>query len=168
MYTSDFLKLLFSNNKSYTSDIYDHQIQVGKLIESRSYIGQEDVFFTPNNMKPGKGRSKKDTTSINCVKLDLDTVKNGQSPSFSIFKILNDVEILSIPVPTAIINSTGGLHIYWVLDKPVKVTAIGAHDKIVSTLCEKLKDYGPTRLLLLISHESFAFLCQLTVKGIKK
>ena len=139
-HTRKLLWLFDSNGRSYTADIHGNQIKMLDYIKKMPFKGKKDAFFSPNPMKKGRGRSIEAVACITCIKLDLDTKKKGIDPLRAYF-ILSEME--DIPMPTAVVNSTGGLHVYWILDKFVKVSAKKLHDKIVRKLCEKLKDLNP-------------------------
>ena len=102
----------FMNRPASIEDIYfclSRQLETGK----------PDKFN-----KPWAKRSKANTVAMKCVALDID-VKPGPkgypNAADAIAALQQFVATASLPLPSALVNSGGGLHVYWISDRALTV-----------------------------------------------
>lgn len=76
----------------------------------------------PKNGKPTAARSQQDALALRSVWLDIDIKEppKGYADVDEALAALDAfVEAFSLPSPTAIVASGGGIHVYWISDKPL-------------------------------------------------
>ncbi len=101
--------LLMKNRPTHHKDIYfclSLQAKVGKIINGKTYAA----------------RHKDDALALKAVWLDID-VKDPPKGYATINDALDALEAFTakagLPAPSAIVHSGGGLHVYWISDKPL-------------------------------------------------
>jgi len=76
------------------------------------YDLDEHVWFGVALRKLGLGGRREDLTWVNCVWADIDTYKSTESQE----QVLQRLARFEVP-PTAVVDSGGGLHVYWRLNR---------------------------------------------------
>lgn len=103
--------LLMKNRATHYKDIYfclSSQAKVGKIINGKTYAA----------------RHKDDALALKAVWLDID-VKDPPKGYATINNALDALEAFTakagLPAPSAIVHSGGGLHVYWIANRPLKL-----------------------------------------------
>ena len=94
----------------------------------------KDIYFCLSRQKehgkvdkygrPYAKRSKVNAMAMKCVPIDVD-VKPGPKGYPNVVEALNAIQKFvadaSLPLPTALVHSGGGLHVYWISDRPLNI-----------------------------------------------
>ena len=102
------------------------------LLLMAEHLGQDDRYFTPNEFR--QWRRVDLLSSLRAVYVDLDGYTDWKG-------VLEWLSEQGLPIPTLIIESGRGLHLYWLLEAtPAK--ALPVWQAVIDALVSKLKDFG--------------------------
>ena len=96
------------------------------------HLGQDDRYFTPNEFR--QWRRVDLLSSLRAVYVDLDGCTDWKG-------VLEWLSEQGLPIPTLIIESGRGLHLYWLLE-PTPAKALPVWQAVTDALVSKLKDFG--------------------------
>ncbi|TIH19267.1 hypothetical protein D0S45_03545 [Marinifilum sp. JC120] len=131
-----FLDTIFKGAKGYLmlarkKDGYFKPIPIGDTQKAYEYTlknrEHEDIYFCTGLMdkipEAGKRGTANDVQGITCVHVDIDIngaghAGNNYPPSEE--EALNTLKQFPLP-PSIIVNSGGGLHVYWLFDEPLYI-----------------------------------------------
>jgi hypothetical protein len=101
--------------------------------------GSYNVYFACSSFASPEGRTKKNARQAKSFWMDLDVGEGSakfESKTEATNALLKFCEAVSLPTPT-IVDSGGGLHIYWILDEPIdSATWLAAATKLKG-LCKE-------------------------------
>ena len=102
----------FLNRPKSILDIY---FCLGRQLET----GRLDTYG-----KPWAKRSKNNTAAMKCIALDVDVKpeKGYANAAEAIAAVQQFVTAASLPLPSALVYSGGGLHVYWISDRPLSLS----------------------------------------------
>lgn len=97
----------------------------------------KDVYFTPNIFQVSKKRNSENVISLTSLWADIDLCTKQEC-----MMALNNS---GLPEPTAIIDSGGGFHLYWILGfKLPKSSYIDSWQEVMTVITEKINDALPS------------------------
>jgi RepB DNA-primase from phage plasmid len=109
------------------ADAPDREQQVSEFVD-RVMLAGYDVYVGVAERAVPDGK-KVSCSTLRALFIDIDVDKAGLDWGVTIAKVLTFK-----PAPTIIINSGGGLHVYWVLGTPINLRAEGEIQKTESLL----------------------------------
>jgi hypothetical protein len=113
----NYIEIRYKNNKGEIKRKFISSIKtlIDNLIENEEYIKTFDMWFgvCERDIKLG---TKQAISKINCLWADID----GEQQTWQNFEFL----------PTIVVNSGHGTHLYWVLEEPFKITSLDDVEKI--------------------------------------
>lgn len=104
-----FVVFTTKNNAKHTKMVFDDHKEISELLEN------ECAFMSPISYF-GKNRTAKNARWLYALTFDLDEVGRQE------LHLLLTFHFDSIPRPTYIVNSGGGVHLYYVLNEPMPMT----------------------------------------------
>ena len=96
-----------NSNPSYVTDMYFCLSQ------------QAETDGVTNNGRVKAARSAKDATLLKAIWADVDGYKDYPDKMTALKAINKFVKDAALPSPTALVDSGGGWHVYWISDKPL-------------------------------------------------
>lgn len=109
-------------------------------------ITGEDVYIAPNTMLNTKCRQKDNIGHLTAFFTDIDYSKikgfKGKSPEQVAGEVLQHCKKYHIPMPTMIVGTGHGLHVWWLFNRPVPVSFINVWDAIQTCIYKEFKPFG--------------------------
>ena len=135
--TTDGYIHLIKINKDRTIKVYNTTNAALKEVVEE-FNGHKNVYMTPNTTyKPQ--RAVNNIRQFRALYIDLDGIDGDKHYVF--YQIFELAELEIIPKPTMIVDSGGGLHIYWRI-KNAPYRALHTWQELEDMLYHKLKEYG--------------------------
>lgn len=86
-------------------------------------VNDVDMYFAPANFKTSSdGRKQSNVASVRAFWLDIDCKNDGYSSKEEALEALLSFCTTVAPKPSAIVDSGGGIHVYWILDHAIEPT----------------------------------------------
>lgn len=109
-------------------------------------INGSDIFITPNSYASDKNRQKNNVRHLNAFFIDIDYQKipkyKNQTPQKVIDAILIQCKQHSMPLPSFIVSTGHGLHLWWMLLAPMDSRFIRVWDEIQNSIYLEFKPFG--------------------------
>lgn len=109
-------------------------------------LAGDDVYIAPNTMVSTKCRQKDNIGHLTAFFTDIDYSKikeyKGQSPSRVTDEVLNHCKKFHLPLPTMVISTGHGLHVWWMLNRPMQARFIHVWDAIQACIYNEFKSFG--------------------------
>ncbi|MCD3232429.1 DNA-binding response regulator [Clostridium botulinum C/D] len=106
--TNGYIQLIYINNKKKLK-VYNTQIKALKTIVEETE-GKEDVYISSNTYYKPK-RLSSNIRQFRALYIDIDLKQCGKNEA--VYKIYELVEKEKIPMPSMIVDSGRGIHLYW-------------------------------------------------------
>lgn len=113
-----------------------------------SYVQPHNIYFamasfvdqyrTNEHGQQQAYRKQENVDKLRCIWVDID-FKNYTAPQFAVAKLGEFVKATGLPVPSYIVKSGGGLHVYWASDRDMMVHE---WDVLARGMRELLKKHG--------------------------
>lgn len=106
----------------------------------------DDIYIAPNTMVSTKCRQKDNIGHLTAFFTDIDYSKikeyKTKSPSQVADEVLNHCKKFHLPLPTMIISTGHGLHVWWMLNRPMQARFIHVWDAIQTCIYNEFKSFG--------------------------
>lgn len=116
-------------------------IATGNLV-----VTGNDIYIAPNGFADDKGRQKDNVRHLNAFFTDIDFHKSkkykNMKPEEVVASILQQCKSHNMPIPSLIICTGHGLHVWWLLAQPVDVRFMPVWDEIQTEIFQEFKAYG--------------------------
>lgn len=141
---------IYFSSKEQNKKLHQESTLVKKV---RDYIASgnlvikgKDVFVAPNSYANDKNRQKNNVRHLNAFFIDVDYQKVAKykkcAPQTIINYILEQCKKHEMPLPSFIVSTGHGLHIWWMLATPANAQLMRVWDAIQNQIYLEFKSYG--------------------------
>lgn len=141
---------IYFSSKEHNKKMHQESTLVKKvrdfIASGNLVINGKDVFVAPNSYANDRNRQKNNIRHLNAFFIDIDYQKvskyKKQAPQIIVKYILHQCKQHEMPLPSFIVSTGHGLHIWWMLTVPVDSRFIRVWDEIQNQIYLEFKSFG--------------------------
>lgn len=127
--------------ESFSGETGKNSVASGNLV-----LTGENIYIAPNTMLNTKCRQKENVGHLTAFFTDIDYSKIKEHRTKSPVQVAGEVMLhckkYHIPLPTMIISTGHGLHVWWMLNRPMQARFIHVWDAIQTCIYNEFKFFG--------------------------
>lgn len=127
--------------ESFSGETGKNSVASGNLV-----LTGENIYIAPNTMLNTKCRQKENVGHLTAFFTDIDYSKIKEHRTKSPVQVAGEVMLhckkYHIPLPTMVISTGHGLHVWWLLNRPMPARFINVWDAIQTCIFNEFKSFG--------------------------
>lgn len=141
---------IYFSSKEHNKKLHQESTLVKKvrdfIASGNLVINGKDIFVAPNSYANDRNRQKNNVRHLNAFFIDIDYQKiskyKQKTPQTIIDCILRQCREHEMPLPSFIVSTGHGLHIWWMLSLPVDARFMRVWDEIQNQIYLEFRSFG--------------------------
>ena len=129
-----------------TQEFFDANTLRNSIGFGNLHIAGQNVYFCPSLLQTSDSRKKINVGYLTCCFVDLDYQKmpehKDRTPDEMSALVMEHCKKYKMPLPTMIISTGHGLHVYWVLQELLAASYLPVWDEVQAQIVSEFKSFG--------------------------
>lgn len=129
-----------------TQEFFEANVLRNSIGSGNLHVSGQNVYFCPSLLQTSENRQKVNVGYLTCCFVDLDYQKipehKNRTPDEMSAKVMEHCKKYKMPLPTMIVSTGHGLHVYWVFQEMVEASYLFVWDEVQSQIINEFKNFG--------------------------